>query len=239
MKKSALLLACGALASCGDTGRAFVDVPLYVAGTPARAVSIDEGTLTLSEAEVLLGPLYMCATESAEIELCETAVAEHLPLIAIDALAEEPAPVGQLSATTGSVRSAFFDYGMSWLLTKPRPAFPDDAPLAHSARLRFTAERGDGQLLTVLAELDIAPLSPGDAAVNGQKTEQTITRAPLQLTVEVDANLWLARVRLADLFALDEDGDGEVTLPSDSQAYEAILQGLTARYPASLHWSEP
>jgi hypothetical protein len=234
----ALLLSACALGSCGETGRSYVDVPLYVAGTSARDVSVPSGILTLTSAQVLLGPLYLCATESAEIALCETAIGEHLDLLLIDALEEDAVSVGRLSATTGSVRSAFFDYGMSWLLTKPRPAFPDDAPLSHSASLRFSAQGDDGSVLDVRADIDIAPLSPGDAAVNGRKTEQRIDAEPPTLTLQLDANSWLARVRMAELLALDEDGDGQVTLTPDSQPYEAILQGMTARTPPSFVWSE-
>jgi hypothetical protein len=225
-----------ALVSCGDTGRDYVELPLYAQGTDARPVSVPSGTLTLSQADVLVGPLYLCATESAESALCETALAEHLELISVDALDASSAPVGELSATTGTVRSAFFDYGLSWLLTKPGPAFPDSAPFRNSARLRFSARALDGSELDVRADIDIAPLAAGDAAVNGRKTEQRIGKAPLSLTLQLDANAWLARVRIEELVALDEDGDGRVTLRPDSQPYEAILQGMTARNPLAFVW---
>lgn len=227
-----------ALTSCGDTGGDYVDVPLYVQGSAAREVSVPAGTLTLSEAQVSLGPLYLCATESAESALCETALAEHLDLLVLDALDDSVARIGELSATTGTVRSGFFDYGMSWLLTKPAPAFPESASFKHSARLRFKAVRADGSELDVRAELDIAPLSPGDAAVNGLRTEQRIGKQELALTLVLDANTWLSRIQIDALSALDTDGDGRVTLTPDSQPYEAIFQGMTARTPPRLVWSE-
>jgi hypothetical protein len=186
----------------------------------------------------MIGPLYVCATESAESALCETALGEHLPVIAVDALDPEPAESGQLDATTGTVRSAFFDYGLSWLLTKPAPAFSRDAPLAHSAQLRFTARGADGSELEVQAALDIAPLAPGDAAVNGRKSQQRIGKKPLALSLRFDPNQWLTRIQMAALSALDDDHDGQISLPPDSQPYEAILQGMTARFPPAFIWAE-
>jgi hypothetical protein len=234
------LLALGACAalSCGETGRDYVDVALYVQGAEAREIAVPSATLLLSEAEVLLGPLYLCATESAESALCETALGEQLSVLTIDALEQAEQRRSVLTATTGTVRSAFFDYGMSWLLTKPAPAFPEELARPHSARLRFSAIFADGAELDVRAELDIAPLAPGDAAVNGRKTEQTIGKEPLALTLRIDPNDWLSRIRAEDLRALDADGDGQVLLTSDSQPYEAILQGMTARYPPQFVWSE-
>lgn len=238
--KRALWIASGALAlaSCGDTGRDQVDVALSVQGTRAREVAISGGTLLLHEARVMVGPLYVCATESAESALCETALGEQLATLAVDALDQEVIESGQLAATTGTVRSAFFDYGLSWLLTKPAPTFAHDAPLDHSAELRFTARAADGSELEVHVVLDIAPLTAGDAAVNGRKTEQRISKTPLSLTLRFDPNQWLTRIQLAELSALDDDHDGQLELPADSQPYEAILQGMTARFPPAFVWEE-
>jgi hypothetical protein len=227
-----------ALAACGETVGAHVDVAFYVQGSEARAVEIPGATLTLSEAQVSLGPLYLCATESAESALCETALGERLDVLVIDALDGSATRMGELSATTGTVRSAFFDYGLSWLLTKPGPTFAEGARFKHSARLRFHAEGDDGSTLEVEADIDIAPLAPGDAAVNGRRTEQTLGKQPLALTLALDASVWLTRIRSEELSALDEDGDGRVILPADSQPYEAILQGMTAREPPRFLWSE-
>jgi hypothetical protein len=76
----------------------------------------------------------------------------------------------------------------------------------------------------------------GDAAVNGRKTEQRITQRPLALTLRFDPNQWLTRVDLAELTALDDDRDGHVSLPAQSQPYEAILQGMTSRSPPAFLW---
>ena len=235
-RSCALWLAAFALSSCGETGRDQIEIPLATRGTAAREVSVLDGRLLLSEAQVSFGPLYLCATESAESALCGTALAEQLSVLSIDALSEDTTPAPALAGTTGTVRSAFFDYGMSWLLTQAGPAWA--AGLEHSARLRFSARGDDGSELEVLAEIDIAPLSPGDAAVNGRKTEHTLRPRGDALTVVLDANRWLERVRIAELFALDPDGDGHVVLSPESQAYEAILQGMSARFPPRFAWDE-
>ena len=238
MKYAGSLLVALALTplACGDTGRERVEIPLAVQGSAARDVGVQGGTLRLQEAQVMIGPLYLCATASAESELCEIALGEQLAPLAVDALDASVVESGQLAATTGEVRSAFFDYGISWLLTKPAPGPLPDAPLSHSALLRFTARADDGSELEVDAAIDVSPVARGDAAVNGRKTEQRISRGPLTLTLRFDANQWLTRVDLAELRALDDDGDGRVSLPADSQPYEAILQGMTARFPPAFVW---
>ncbi len=222
--------------ACGDTGRERVEIALAVQGSAAREVDVEGGTLRLQEAQVMIGPLYLCATASAESALCEIALGEQLAPLAVDALDPGVVESGQLAATTGEVRSAFFDYGISWLLTKPAPAPLPDAPLSHSAVLRFTARAEDGSELEVEAVIDVSPVARGDAAVNGRKTEQRITQRPHTLTLRFDPNQWLTRVDLTELTALDEDGDGHVSLPADSQPYEAILQGMTARFPPAFIW---
>ncbi len=239
LTRTALSLGLGivGMAGCSDTGREYFGVPLFVRGSEARDVAVSGGVLRLSAARVALGPLYLCATESANTEYCETALAELLSVHAFDALSEEPEALGELDASTGSVRSAFFDYGISWLLTKPRPRADEGAVDGHSATLAFEAIPDAGEPIRVSVALDIAPLGPGDAAVNALRTRRELSPEDT-LTLVVDPSAWLARVRLSDLIALDDDGDGEIILDSSAQAYDAILQAMTANAPPRFVWAE-
>jgi hypothetical protein len=224
------------LLGCGDTGQAHVRIPAAARGTSRTELSVGDTRFSLTRAEVGFGPVYFCATEGAEVELCEVALAELLGTVTLDGLTGEERPFGELSATTGSVRSALFDYGISWLLTRSAPRANPGAPGGHSAILEGEAEN-DGGLLRFSAHIDIEPLSRGDAAVNARRTSVEISEQPGQrLIVRLDPYRWLERIDVGKLFALDTDGDGEVVLAPEDQAYQAIVLGMTNRAPLAFDW---
>ncbi len=223
-----------ALLCCGDTGRAHLEIPAFAVGTKARAVEIEGARVRLTKAVIAFGPLYLCATESAESELCSTGLAELLTTALVDGLSTRKQPLGALEATSGSVRSGFFDYGISWGLTRQTPRATDGGN-GHSARLEGTIEIDGGEVLNFHADIDITPLSAGDAAVNGLKTRRDIGQDTRTLLVVFDPNAWLANVKLERLLEL-EDEEGEIKLVRGSQPYEAILQGMTVNTPPALLW---
>ena len=113
-----LLLASG----CLDTGQARVDVPLYLAGTNLTSPVLTAGNLAVQvdQAKLAFGPLYLCAGTSAG-ELCDTARLEWLDAAVVDLLAPAPVYVGDLSGTTGPLRSWMYDLGISSQLTRDQP----------------------------------------------------------------------------------------------------------------------
>lgn len=225
------------LLACGDTGQARVRIAAEARGAERTSITVGETRFTLTRADVAFGPAYFCATEGASVDLCQVALAELLETVTLDGLSPESQPLGQLSATTGSVRSALFDYGISWLLTRPAPRANPGAPSGHSAILEGEAENGD-RVLRFSALIDIEPLSRGDAAVNARRTSAEISAGPEQrLIVSLDPYRWLERVDVEQLFALDADGDREVALAPEHQAYQAIVQGMTSRAPLEFAWT--
>ncbi len=219
--------------ACGDSGSARLEIPATAHGTKARNVEIDGAILRLTRAEIAFGPLYLCATESAESELCGAALAELLSTRLVDGLATQAQPLGTIDATSGSVRSGFFDYGITWGLTQqaPRP----NPGAKHSARLEGKIELVDGRRYTFHAEMDINPLSPGDAAVNGLKTRHELGPDTQTVSVTFDPNAWLMKVKLEKLLEIEHDA-GDIELAVGTQPYEAILQGMTVNSPPVLHW---
>jgi hypothetical protein len=225
------------LAACGDTGQARVRIAAEARGSARESITVGETRFRLTRAEVGFGPVYFCATEGAEVELCQVAIAELLETVTLDGLARDSLPFGELAATTGSVRSALFDYGISWLLTRSTPRVNPGAPEGHSAILEGEAENESG-VLRFSAQIDIEPLSRGDAAVNARRTSAEISASPTQrLIVSLDPYRWLERIDVEKLFALDPDGDGMVSLEPEHQAYQAIVQGMTSRAPLAFEWS--
>ncbi len=233
---AAILLLCTALLSCGDTASPRLTIEALARGTKARDVKIDGATLRLTRAEIAFGPLYLCATESAESELCDTALAELLASQVVDGLAPQSQALGNLEATTGSVRSGFFDYGISWGLSQQGPSLSEGAG-DHSARLEGKVELDTGEKLRFVADIDINPLSAGDAAVNGLRTRHDLSANTARMSVIFDPNAWLRRVKREALLELVGE-DGEIQLVRGSQPYEAILQGMTVNATPELSWED-
>lgn len=221
-------------AACGDTGQQYLRIPVLAEGSQRDFVEVADARFTLSRAELGFGPLYLCATEGADVELCDVALGELLETVTLDGLAREQVAVGTLSATTGSVRSALYDYGISWLLTEQAPRASEGAPEGHSLVLEGAVSRAE-QTLQFTARVDIAPLTAGDAAVNALATSRELSASDA-LILRVDPYRWLTRINVDKLFALDEDADGQVTLTPDTQAYQALVLGMTNAAPVQIDW---
>ncbi|MFT3925834.1 MAG: hypothetical protein QM778_25045 [Myxococcales bacterium] len=225
-------LACGLSSACGETGQERIELDLAVRGTSATSLESDGAVFVLERADVAVGPLYFCASEGADVELCETALAQLTQVISINGLAPQVELPAKLQGTTGEVRSALYDYGISWFLTETAPAPAGDPQ--HSAVLEGRVAR-DGRELRFSALVDVVPLTVGGSAVHGQHTRHELSNGDL-LTIAVDPYAWLRPVDVDALFALDSEGTGSVIIEPGSQAYEAILQSMQNRAPIQFAW---
>ncbi|MET0286464.1 MAG: hypothetical protein ABW352_18425 [Polyangiales bacterium] len=231
MKRVFLLL----LVACGDTGQEHVDLPLTASGTAPRTVMSGMATVTLTRADVAFGPLYVCASESGRAELCSVAAGEFLGTVAVRALDPAPQPLGELNATTNTIRSGLFDYGISWLLTETQSRPNPGAIEGHSAILEGTLTRG-AQSARFRVTLDAEPRMAGDLAVNGQVTRFALDGPDHALNIGFDPHYWVDNLDADALFALEAGSDGVVTIPADSVLHESVLQGMVSRFPASFQW---
>jgi hypothetical protein len=219
-------------ASCGTTGGERIELQLAVRGTDRTSLEVNGATFTLSRAQVAVGPVYFCASDGADTELCETSLTELTQAVVIDGLAPTGLTSIALQGTTGEVRSALYDYGVSWFLTQQVPeALPG---VEHSVLLEGTVAR-DGRELRFVTAVDVLPMSPGATAVHGQRTRHELADGDT-LTLAVDPYLWLQPVDVDALFALDAQGTGQVAIERGTQAHEAILQGLQNRAPVQFEW---
>ena len=230
-------LACFSVSGCEDTGRARIEVLLEGAGTGEVTLSRGDATLTLTRADVSFGPIYFCASAGAEAELCGAALLEHTETETLEALSAEPESFGELRGITGSVRSALYDYGISWLATSQSPAPNPGAAKDHSAVIEGVVER-TGQRVEFLAQIDLPPRSRGTLAMNGQATRHELTERTARLRVIANPVRWFERVDLDELLASAGDGDGPLAIAPGSQAYEAIVLGMQNRAPLEFSWSD-
>jgi hypothetical protein len=227
-----VLLALVGASSCGETGQERLEVALSAHGTAQHSIEVDGATFTLTRAEVALGPFYFCASESADSELCEAALAELTQGVTIDGLRAEPQALPPLAGTSGDIHSVIYDYGIAWLLTESAPEAL--TLLGHSAVLEGNVTRGDKSLRFVAA-VDVLPRVAGAHVVNGQRTEHVLGEGD-ELTLSVNPTFWLRPINVDALFELDSAGTGEVVIERGSQAYEAILQSMQNRAPVQFEW---
>lgn len=226
------VLVCWLVAGCAETGGERFDVPLSARGTERTSFEKGAAVFRLTRADVAVGPLYFCASESAELELCEAAIAEFLEARVLNGLDPGVRELGELAGTSGEIRSALYDYGVTWLLTQqaPRP----DPGVEHSAILEGTLTQA-GRELRFTARVDVLPRTRGSNAVHGQPTREQLGEND-RLTLAIDPYAWLAAIDVDALFALDPELTGQVEIERGSQAYEAILQGMQNRAPVRFEW---
>jgi hypothetical protein len=229
-----VLLCAFALTACGDAGGRRLSVSLSTVGADARERTLGDATIRLSRAELAFGPAYFCASLRAEPEACPTALLELTDTVVIDGLAGRSDGVAELTGTSGEIGSAMFDYGISWLLSEAAPRPVGGVLSGHSARIAGELTRGE-QSVRFRADIDVLPKAVGALALNAQRTSHTLADGDV-LVVSVDPRRWLTRIDVDALFALDVDGDGEVVLDEDSQAYVALRQALQTSAPAALAW---
>jgi hypothetical protein len=251
------------VSACGQTTGSFVEIPFEGQGTAVETFTKGGWEVTLSEATLGFGPIFFCATESSLSSRCEVAILEYTDGSTLDGLDPSRQLIGSLYGTTGTVRTAFFDYGIVWLLTKPLPealaGVPEGpavvrsesssyVPKGHSAQFSGTASCvADSETccpgatscppsFAFEANVDVLVANPGTPAVNGVRTFQEVTSEPRALTVTFDPNAWWQSVDFARLAALD-DGSGSVLLEPDDPDYSALVIAMTANELPSFTWT--
>jgi hypothetical protein len=220
----ALLLALGT--ACGSTGAEPFTYPAEAAGPGPGPHPLGDWQVTLTRADVAVGPIYFCATAAASPDLCDVAVAELLDPSVADALATAPEPLAEITSLPGEIRSAMLDYGVSWFPTASDFAATTD--LGHSARLVGEAVRGD-MSVSFDAIVDVAPPTRGSPAVVGARAT-ALDEDPTRLELELPVHAWLAGV---DWDALAAAGPTAEIRPGDP-AHAAIVFAMTTQPPAFL-----
>lgn len=223
------------LAGCASTGGATVEIPIHGAGVEDRAFDAGGGwTIDLDRADVGLGPIWGCASEAASPEHCATAVIEWTSAGTIDGLDPAPRVLGTMRGVRGSVRSAMFDFGISWLPTEEAPRAQGDAPEGRSGIFAGRASHEDGRAFSFTCEVELVPIMRGALVVGGRRIpEHTIASSSDALVVRVDPHAWWRRVDLERLAA--RGVDPVVIAPGDPD-HDAIVLAMTAGVLPAFEW---
>ena len=214
--------------ACGSTGAEPFTYPALARGPGPGPHALGDWQVTLTRADVAIGPVYLCATAAASPDLCDVALAEFTDAAVVDALAASQ-PLGELDARPGEPRSAMLDYGISWFTTDTRPRARTE--LGHSAHLVGTAVQGD-QSLRFDAIVDVAPPLRGSPALVGVRAHSETQDQGSRLELRVDPRAWLTGV---DFDALAAAGSDANIRPGDP-AHAAIAFAMTTQ-PPSFRWT--
>jgi hypothetical protein len=236
-QRPVLLIAATLLAGCGDTGQPAIEHSAVAIGTPSTAVDVGDYAVTLEVARVALGPATFCASRAASDEQCPAAVAELAAVAAIDVLSPTPQALGRVQGFVGTVRSAGFGYGITWLNTQTAPTPAAATPGRHSAHLEGTAtNKMTMASFRFVADVDIVPLNRGQHAVTTTGLSASIDERTARLEVRLDPNAWVAQIDFAELAAA---GTATVTIDPKSRAGNALIVGMTSLAPPRFTWVQP
>jgi len=221
---------------CADTGQSYVEIPIHASGIEDAPIDLGDGwTLDLERAEIGFGPIWLCASERASPEFCPTAVLELRETVAIDGLDPSPQMLGTMRGVTGSVRSAMFDYGISWIPTAQVPSANPGAPEGHSAVFAGRATHDDGRTFSFTCAIDLSPVMQGALVVGGRRiAEHAITSSDDALIVRVDPAAWWRRV---DPERLASRGEDAIVIAPGDPDHEALVVAMTGGLLPSLQWA--
>jgi hypothetical protein len=231
------------LSGCIATGQDSVSIPLRIAGSGegAPVEGRDGFVIDLAEASLVFGPLYVCAGALAG-DNCETARLEWLDAVVVDVLDPIGVEVGQLTGFTGPVRSAMYDFGITSLLTGPRPVAlaAVDTLGGNSVRLGGTATRGEESVPFQIAfpirsgsesQIGVSVVRVSDAG----DLEHEVTGDEPELVVRFDASSWVRDVDFA-LGLTAVAGAGELPAGEGSQAERAVAAAMLLGQRARFEW---
>lgn len=233
------------LVACGDTGQSSVTYPILAVGASSSSFEVEGWSIELTRADVAFGPLYFCASSGASSELCPEAVQEFAEDVFIDALAPGESRLGEVRGTTGEIRSARYDLGISWSITGNAPTASESAPDEHSFVVEGTATRG-ADSFSFSAQVDLPPVFAGGHTIAGQRTEVHVTDSDTSLTLSVPIEAWIAEIDFDELAALGvasvEIRDGVPALPDGSadprqHARDSLAGAITNSHRIQFEWS--
>ncbi|MEM9727108.1 MAG: hypothetical protein AAF997_00885 [Myxococcota bacterium] len=258
-----LAIAFALCAGCGQTGGEFVDVPFSGQGTAPEPFVSDGWEVLLSQATLGFGPIFFCTTESPDPRRCDPAILEFRDGVTLDGLDPNEQFIGELFGTTGTINTAFYDFGIVWLLTIPLaqalagvpggPASvpfeaPNYVPGGHSGRFFGSATCIEGPEVCCPeadtcptsyefeAFVDVVPGTRGRPTINGVEAPVTITPEPVSLLITFDPNAWFQTVNYGRVAALVDESGLAALGPADPD-YNNIVIAMSGNPFPTFTWS--
>lgn len=211
-----------------------------------EAVAVPRGTttvvagswsITLTRADVALGPFYFCAAASGSSTLCESAVAEITRVTVVNALAPEPASIGRVRGFSGAIQSASYDLGISWFQTQRAPTPAPALPAGHSMRLEGVAKNA-ATTIPFTADVDVVPQFQGQNAISTAPATADVRSSATRLEVVLDPIAWVRQLDF-DAIAATVSAGGQVpfAVTPGTPEHNALLVGIKNLAPLQFQWT--
>ena len=224
-----------ALAACISSSQEPVSYRAVSVLAPNGAVATQNGwTITVTRASIGLGPFYFCAAATGSSTLCDSSAAELADVAYVDALAPS-SPLGTVNGFTGVIKSATYDFGISWFDTEtaatPAPILPD----GHSMHIEGTATNGTSTV-TIIADVDVDPQYQGQNAIATAPADTDVTSSATELQVVLSPAGWL---RQLDFDAIAKSGPEPFVIAPGMPEHTAIVVGLKNLAQPTFQWVAP
>ena len=236
MKAHFLLLPIALIAGCIESSQEPLDYSA-VAVTRNNGTGAASGwSITLTRADVALGPFYFCAASSGSSTLCASSIAEVAHVSVVNALSAAPAPLGKVHGFSGSIQSVSYDFGISWFDTQVAATPAPSLPGGHSIRLEGEARKGT-LLIPFTADVDVVPQYQGQNAISTASATSTVSSSATRLEVVLDPAGWLRQLDF-DAIAAKTATNGKVVfaIAPGMLEHAAILVGLKNLAPPEFRW---
>jgi hypothetical protein len=232
-----VLVACGVFCvGCIEASQEPVDYDAVVVTRNNGTAVVDGWAITLTRAQIALGPFYFCAASSGSSTLCASSIGEVTRVSVVDALASAPASLGKVHGFTGNVQSVSYDFGISWFVTQSEATPAPSLPGGHSMRLEGEATKGT-QRVVFTADVDVVPQYQGQNAISTAPAIANVQSSATRLEVVVDPASWLKQLDFDALAtAVAATGGAPFAIEPGSEQHSAVLVGLKNLAPPELRW---
>jgi hypothetical protein len=225
-----------ALAGCIEASQEPVAYDAIVLAPGGGRDESNGWVVTLSRADVALGPFYFCAASSGSSTLCASSIAEVASVSVVNALAPGASPFGRVHGFSGNIQSVSYDLGISWFDTQTSATPAPSLPGGHSMRLEGEARKGT-QVVRFAADVDVVPQYQGQNAISTAPAVGSVTSSATRLEVVLDPAAWMRQVDF-DAIAAKVGGAGTsvFAIAPGMEEHGAVLVGLKNLAPPALRW---
>lgn len=225
-----------AVPGCIEASQEPLDYDAFAVPRGNGTATVAGWTITLSRADVALGPFYFCAAATGSSTLCEGAIAEVTRVAVVNALVPAPAAIGRVHGFSGVIQSASYDFGISWFSTQPSPTPAPPLPGGHSMRLEGVAVKGAARV-PFTADVDVSPQYQGQNAVPTAPAVANVTSRATRLDVIVDPAAWVTQLDFDALATtLAASGSASFAIAPGTPEHNALLIGIKTFSPPELRW---
>jgi hypothetical protein len=237
MMRALLILPVLALAAaapgCIEASQEPLDYEAVAIATGTTSTIAGGWAIALTRADVALGPFYFCAAASGSSTLCESSIAEVARVTVVDGLAAVPASMGKVHGFSGSIRSASYDFGISWFDTQTAATPAASLPGGHSIHLEGVARSG-ATVVPFTADVDVVPQFQGQNAVSTAPATADVRSSATRLEVVLDPIAWLRQV---DFDAIAASGKVPLAITPGTPEHNALLVGIKNLAPLQFRWA--